>query len=117
MNGQIRLGWVGVGRMGLVLAKRLLDQGHELSVYNRTREKAAPLAELGATIVDSPAELADREIVFTMVAGSGDVEEVVSGPAGLLSRADARPRVIVDSTTISQSVAQEIRAAAQSKGT
>jgi 3-hydroxyisobutyrate dehydrogenase-like beta-hydroxyacid dehydrogenase len=117
MNGQIRLGWIGVGRMGLVLAKRLLEQGHELSVYNRTREKCAPLADLGATVVDKPAELADREIVFTMVAGSADVEQVVNGPDGLLSRSDVKPRVIVDSTTISPSVAEQIRAAAQSKGT
>jgi 3-hydroxyisobutyrate dehydrogenase-like beta-hydroxyacid dehydrogenase len=117
MNGQIRLGWIGVGRMGLVLAKRLLEHGHELSVYNRTRQKAAPLAELGATVVDSPAELADREIVFTMVAGSADVEQVVNGADGLLSRSDVKPRVIVDSTTISPSVAEQIRAAAQGRGT
>ena len=111
----MRLGWIGIGRMGRVLATRLLDAGHELGVYNRTREKADPLAELGATIVDSPAELADRDIVFTMVAGSADVEEVVSGPAGLLSR-DLVPRVIVDSTTISPAVAETIRAAAESRG-
>ena len=63
--------------MGLALAGRLLKAGHELAVYNRTREKAQPLAELGATIVDAPADLADRDIVFTMVAGSADVEQVV----------------------------------------
>jgi 3-hydroxyisobutyrate dehydrogenase-like beta-hydroxyacid dehydrogenase len=117
MNAQIRLGWIGVGRMGLVLARRLLEHGQELSVYNRTREKAAPLAELGATVVDAPADLAECEIVFTMVAGSADVEQVVNGPEGLLSRSDAKPRVIVDSTTISPAVAQQIRAAARSQGT
>jgi 3-hydroxyisobutyrate dehydrogenase-like beta-hydroxyacid dehydrogenase len=113
----IRLGWIGVGRMGAVLAKRLLEAGHQLSVYNRTREKAEPLAELGATVVGVPAELADRDIVFTMVAGSADVEEVVSGPDGLLSRAGKAPRVIVDSTTISPRKAEEIRAAAKERGT
>jgi 3-hydroxyisobutyrate dehydrogenase-like beta-hydroxyacid dehydrogenase len=102
--------------MGLVLATRLLEAGHELSVYNRTREKAEPLTALGAEIVDVPADLADRDVVFTIVAGSADVQEVVSGSQGLLSRADRVPRVIVDFTTISPAVAEEIRAAAAQRG-
>ena len=77
--------------MGRALVTRLLQAGHEVGVYNRTRDKAADLEELGATVVDSPAELADRDIVFTMVAGSADVEEVVTGPDGLLSRDDVAP--------------------------
>ena len=79
----IRLGWIGVGRMGQVLAARLLEAGQALAVYNRTREKCAPLEKLGATVVERPADLADRDIVFTMVAGSADVELVVTGPDGL----------------------------------
>ena len=63
--------------MGQVLETRLLDAGHDLAVYNRTREKASPLAEGGATVVDTPAELADRDVVFTMVAGSADVARLV----------------------------------------
>jgi 3-hydroxyisobutyrate dehydrogenase-like beta-hydroxyacid dehydrogenase len=108
------LGWIGVGRMGLALVTRLLDAGHEVAVYNRTRSKAEPLAELGATIVDSPADLADRDVVFTMVAGSADVEEVISG---LLSREGVAPGLIVDSTTISPIVATDIRASAERRGT
>jgi 3-hydroxyisobutyrate dehydrogenase-like beta-hydroxyacid dehydrogenase len=111
-----RLGWIGVGRMGRVLATRLLEAGHDLAVYNRTREKCAPLAEMGATVVDAPADLADREIVFTIVAGSADVEEVVAGPAGLLSRQETAPRVIVDATTMSPSVAEGVRATAAQRG-
>jgi 3-hydroxyisobutyrate dehydrogenase len=113
----VRLGWIGVGRMGRALATRLLEAGHDVGVYNRTRGKAEPLAELGATIVDSPADLADRDIVFTMVAGSADVDDVVSGPHGLLSNPDAAPRLIVDSTTISPAVATGIRAAVERRGT
>jgi 3-hydroxyisobutyrate dehydrogenase-like beta-hydroxyacid dehydrogenase len=112
-----RLGWIGVGRMGRVLATRLLEAGHPLAVYNRTRDKALPLEELGATIVDAPADLADRDIVFTMVAGSADVDEVVNGPRGVMSRSGVAPRVIVDSTTISPAVAEQIRAATERRGT
>src|ERR687883_1396150 len=95
-----KLGWAGTGRMGYALAARLLRAGCDVAVYNRTRAKAEPLAELGATIVDSPAELGDREIVFTMVAGPDDFRDVVLGPQGILS-GDTRPRMIVDSTTVS----------------
>jgi 3-hydroxyisobutyrate dehydrogenase len=119
MSGEerMRLGWIGVGRMGRPLATRLLEAGHDVGVYNRTKAKCEPLAELGATVVDSPAELADRAIVFTMVAGNADVQDVITGPDGLLSRADAAPGVIVDSTTISAAVAAQIRAAAERRGT
>ena len=72
--------------MGVALATRLLEAGYDVAVYNRTRVEGEPLAELGATIVDQPAELADRDIVFTMVAGSADFKKVVIGPDGLLSR-------------------------------
>jgi 3-hydroxyisobutyrate dehydrogenase len=111
------LGWIGVGRMGRALVPRLLSAGHEVGVYNRTREKCADLAEIGAVIVDSPADLADRDIVFTMVGGSADVEEIVTGPSGLLSRAGVRPGLIVDSTTISPAAAESIRAYALERGT
>ncbi len=104
------LGWVGTGRMGYALATRLLDAGCDLAVYNRTRAKAEPLAELGAKVVDTPAELADREIVFTMVAGPEDFKAVVLGENGLLSRSDAAPAVIVDSSTISPEASAEVRA-------
>jgi 3-hydroxyisobutyrate dehydrogenase len=108
------LGWVGVGRMGRALVPRLLQAGHPVAVYNRTREKALDLEELGATIVDSLADLADRDIVFTMVAGSSDVEEVVEA---LLSRDGVQPGMIVDATTISPSAAEGIRARAWERGT
>src|SRR5215216_1503172 len=104
------LGWVGTGRMGYALATRLLDAGCDLAVYNRTRAKAEPLAELGATIVDSPAELAGRDIVFTMVAGSEDFKAVILGENGLLSRSETAPPVIVDSSTVSPEASAEVRA-------
>ena len=110
-----RFGWAGTGRMGFELVSRLLRAGHDVAVYNRTRAKAEPLADLGATIVDSPADLGDRDIVFTMVAGPGDLKEVLLGPDGILS-GERRPRLVVDSTTASPAVGEEVRADAGALG-
>jgi 3-hydroxyisobutyrate dehydrogenase-like beta-hydroxyacid dehydrogenase len=107
-----RLGWAGTGRMGFSLVSRLLEAGCDVAVYNRTRAKAEPLAELGATIVDSPRELADRDIVFTMVAGPDDFKQVVLGPEGILSDPGSRPSILVDSTTVSPPASAEVRAQA-----
>jgi 3-hydroxyisobutyrate dehydrogenase len=113
---QKTLGWVGTGRMGYALATRLLEAGCEVAVYNRTRSKAEPLGELGATVVDAPADLAGRDIVFTMVAGPEDFKAVVLGENGLLSRPDAAPGVIVDSTTVSPDASAAVRAETEARG-
>ena len=73
LAAQPRIGWIGVGRMGFALAERLLDAGHDVAVYNRTRAKADPLGERGAKIVDSPVDLADRDVVFIMVSAPADL--------------------------------------------
>jgi 3-hydroxyisobutyrate dehydrogenase-like beta-hydroxyacid dehydrogenase len=102
--------------MGFALCARLLDSGHDLWVYNRTRAKAEPLEEFGAKVVDSPGELAERDIVFTMVAGPKDVLEVTTGPEGVLS-GDSRPSILVDSTTIDPATSEELRDGAAELGT
>jgi 3-hydroxyisobutyrate dehydrogenase-like beta-hydroxyacid dehydrogenase len=114
--GDTGLGWVGTGRMGSRLVTRLLERGCDVAVYNRTRAKAEPLAELGATIVDSPAELADREIVFTVVSGPDDFKQVVLGRGGLLSAPGSALRIIVDATTVSPRASEEVRAEAEARG-
>jgi 3-hydroxyisobutyrate dehydrogenase len=111
-----RLGWVGTGRMGLVLARRLLAAGHDVSVYNRTRAKAEPLAELGAHLVDAPCELSGCDAVFTIVAGPDDFKEVVLGEDGVLA-AERPPEVLIDITTVSPEASAAVRAAAAERGT
>ena len=115
--GENRVGWIGAGRMGSALVRRLLDAGTEVWVYNRTRAKAEVLAEHGAKVVDSPTELAHLPIVFTMVAGPEDELEVTLGTEGVLSRDDTRPSVIVDSTTIDMESSARLRAEAAERGT
>lgn len=104
-----RVGWIGTGRMGYELVTRLLRAGVDVSVYNRTRSKAEPLGELGAKIVDLPSQLADCDIVFTIVAGPKDVMEVTVGENGVLSRSDARPKIVADITTIDPGTSAELR--------
>ena len=111
-----RIGWVGAGRMGLALAGRLLAAGYDVSVYNRTRAKAEPLADQGATIVDAPCELSGCDVVFTIVAGPDDFKQVVLGQDGVLA-ADPPPAVIVDITTVSPESSAEVREAAAARGT
>jgi len=111
-----KLGWIGTGRMGYALAKRLLERGCDLSVYNRTRAKAEPLAAMGARIVDRPADLADREIVVVSVADSPDFATVMTGSDGLLSNGGPVPRVVVDTSTVSMDVSRQVRTQAERLG-
>lgn len=113
----LKIGWLGTGRMGFALATRLLQAGHDVTVYNRTRSKAEPLVELGATIVDTPVELADSDVVFIMVSTSADLEQVIVGKDGLLTNPDVAPRIIVDSSTVSEEASAMIRGFAQERGT
>jgi 3-hydroxyisobutyrate dehydrogenase len=110
------LGWIGTGRMGSVLASRLLEHGCDLTVYNRTRAKAEPLAKRGARIVDRPADLRDRDIVFTSVAGSSDFAEVMTGAHGLLANGNRVPAMVIDTSTVSMDVSQTIRQKAAELG-
>ncbi|MFC5501120.1 NAD(P)-dependent oxidoreductase [Lysinimonas soli] len=110
------IGWIGTGRMGAALATRLLDAGYDLAVYNRTRSKAEPLAAKGATLVDRPVDLADRDVVFIMVSASRDLEAVTTGEGGVLTDPSVAPRIIVDSSTVSPETSAEIRAAAAARG-
>jgi 3-hydroxyisobutyrate dehydrogenase len=102
--------------MGFALASRLLDAGFDLAVYNRTRTKAEPLGERGAKVVDTPADLADREIVFIMVSASADLTAVTTGEGGLLTHPETAPRIIVDSSTVSIEASAQARADAEQRG-
>ena len=109
------LGWLGTGRMGTAMAARLLDAGNRMLVWNRTAAKTAPLTERGATAVAEISDLAAADIVFTMVSASEDLEHVVLDEGGLL-RAERRPRIIVDCSTVSAQCSARVRAAAAEAG-
>lgn len=111
-----RLGFIGTGNMGFPMAARLLKAGFDVTVYNRTRSKAEPLTEYGAQVVDTPAELADRDIVFTMVADPKTLLAVTTGQGGVLSVGGKAPSVLIDSSTVDTETSAKVRAAAATVG-
>jgi len=109
------LGWLGTGRMGAAMAARLVEAGNDVLVWNRTAAKTAPLVEQGARAVAQIADLGAASVVFVMVSTPKDLEEVVAGPAGLLS-ATQRPEVIVDCSTVSMETSAHVRTLAADAG-
>jgi 3-hydroxyisobutyrate dehydrogenase-like beta-hydroxyacid dehydrogenase len=98
------------------MATRLLKSGYDVAIYNRTRSKAEPLVELGATLVSHPVDLADRDIVFIMVSAPKDLEAVTVGENGLLTSDTQSPSMIIDSSTVSMEVSARIREQASERG-
>jgi 3-hydroxyisobutyrate dehydrogenase len=115
-RSDLRIGWLGAGRMGSMLVRRLLAAGCDVSVYNRTKAKAAPLAEHGAKILDSVADLAATDLVFVTVGTPKDLIEAMTGPAGLASAPQA-PRVVVDCSTVSADASRQVREELAARGT
>lgn len=112
----LRVGFVGLGVMGLPIARNMLEDGHSLTVYARTAAKAEPLERAGATRVDTPGEAAAAsDVTFTMVSDNAAVKEVVAGPGGVLSGA-AAGSVWIDMSSIAPKVARELAAQAGEKG-
>lgn len=103
-----RLGWIGMGRMGSAMAELLLKSGYELSIWNRTRAKAEPLAAKGAKIVDKPSDLADVDVLFTIVSAGKDLEQVYFGKDGVLTGGKS-PKILVDSSTIGVDESADLR--------
>ena len=95
-----RIGWIGLGRMGYPMAERLVRRGYAVEVWNRTRSKAEPLGAQGAKVVDRLSDLADVDILFTMVSTGADLDEVIFGVDGVLNDVGPAPRIMVDCTSI-----------------
>lgn len=114
--GALRVGWIGTGRMGAAMAGRLARAGNDVTVWNRTRAKAEPLAELGCTVVDTIAELRGLDVVFTMVSTPADLEQVLTGEGGLLVDPEQVPGIVVDCSTVSTESSVAMREACAEHG-
>ncbi|MDQ3861951.1 MAG: 2-hydroxy-3-oxopropionate reductase [Actinomycetota bacterium] len=108
------VGFIGLGIMGKPMAENLIEAGYELVAYNRTREKAERLE--GATVAESPKEVAQNtDIVITMLPDSPQVEEILAGEEGILEGVEDGA-LIVDMSTISPVVTEELSEKAKEKG-
>ena len=104
----MKIAWIGTGVMGESMAGHLLDAGHELFVYNRTKTKTDNLVKRGATLLNEIKDAPEfAEVIFTMVGYPKDVEDVYLGENGLITTAK-KGQVFVDMTTSSPSLAEKI---------
>lgn len=113
----MKIGWIGVGRMGAPMAARLLKAGHPVSIWNRTRAKAETDELKEATVVDSRSALADADILFTMLSTGSDVIDVCFGPDGMFrDGVKAMPKMLIDCSTIGMDESAEIRSRLEKLG-
>jgi 3-hydroxyisobutyrate dehydrogenase len=111
-----RVGWIGTGVMGEPMCGHVIAKGYPVVVNTRTKAKASPLVDRGASWVDSPRAVSEQsDVVFTIVGFPADVREVYFGANGLLSAARAG-QTFVDMTTTEPRLAMEIYQAAVAKG-
>ena len=98
----MKIGWIGVGRMGAPMAVRLLRAGLPVSIWNRTRAKAQTEELQGAVVVDAKAELAEVDVLFTMLSTRKDVIDVCFGPDGIFRDPNTgrNRKILVDCSTI-----------------
>ena len=104
----MKIAWIGTGVMGESMAGHLMDAGHELFVYNRTKSKTDNLVKRGATLLNEIKDAPEfAEVIFTMVGYPKDVEDVYLGENGLITTAK-KGQVFIDMTTSSPSLAEKI---------
>lgn len=113
MSTRPSVGWIGTGRMGYEMAARLARGGADVLAWNRTKAKAEPLAQYGARIADSVAELAACDIVFCMVSTWDDVKEVMFR---LLEKSATQPKLVVECSSISLEGSAELRGILAKRG-
>ncbi|OIK14774.1 NAD(P)-dependent oxidoreductase [Bacillus sp. MUM 13] len=96
-----KIGWIGLGSMGMPMAKNLLKAGFELFAYNRTAEKAEALSKEGAKALSSAKETAEQsDIIITMLANASAVQEVLEGEKGMLAGLNSN-KIVIDMSTVS----------------
>ncbi|MGZ8559345.1 MAG: NAD(P)-dependent oxidoreductase [Chitinophagaceae bacterium] len=111
-----KIGWIGTGIMGSPMAKHLIKAGYQLNVYNRTKQKAVDLIDMGCTWFDTPSAIAaNSEVIVTIIGFPKDVEECYFGEQGIFS--EIRPgTILIDMTTTKPSLAIKISGEAAMSG-
>ena len=111
-----KIGFIGLGIMGLPMASNLIKDGFDLVVYNRTLSKCTQLEEKGAAVAKNPADVAkNAKVIITMVTDSPDVENLLLGENGIMATIE-EGSIVIDMSTISPKITKELNAQLNSKG-
>jgi 3-hydroxyisobutyrate dehydrogenase len=112
----MQIGVAGLGNMGAAIAARLLEAGHQVTVWNRDAAKIKPLAEAGAKVAASPAELAGKvEAAITIITDGAAIDAVYNGPSGLLS-GDVKGKLFIEMSTVPPKVETDLATRVRAKG-
>ncbi|MGZ8267733.1 MAG: NAD(P)-dependent oxidoreductase [Burkholderiales bacterium] len=112
----MKIGIAGTGRMGSAMAVRLIDVGHEVTVWNRSPVKTEPLAEHGARVAATPRELAEKsEVVVSVLTDAAAIGATYAGERGLLA-GDVKGELFIEMSTVRPEVEERLAAAVASKG-
>jgi len=110
------VGIAGVGKMGAAIALRLMEVGHKVTVWNRSADKVKPLAEAGAAVAATPAELAAKsEAIITILTDAAAIDAVYSGPSGLLA-GTVTGKLFIDMSTVQPATEVALAAKVRAKG-
>ena len=112
----MRIGIAGLDRMGTAIAERLKEMGHDVVVWNRSAEKTRLLADAGAEVASTPADLAGRaEVILTILTDAEAIETVYRGPSGVLS-ADLAGKLVIEMSTVQPETEVKLAAKVRAKG-
>jgi len=111
-----KIGWIGLGNMGIPMATQLIEAGYEVTVYNRSKAKEDTLKAIGALVTGTPKDLTEQsDVIFIMVSDDAAIEAVFNGTAGILS-ADASGKTIINMSTVSPAISKQMASACAAKG-
>jgi len=111
-----KIGWIGLGNMGIPMAEQLIKAGYTVTVYNRSKGKEAPLKEMGARVAETPKELtATTDVIAIMVSDDAAIEQIFKGEEGLFS-GETLGRIIINMSTVSPSISKEMARQCKAKG-
>jgi 3-hydroxyisobutyrate dehydrogenase len=111
-----KIGWIGLGTMGIPMSQQLIRAGYPVTVYNRSKEKEESLKAAGAATASSPKELIQQtDLVFIMVSNDEAIHDIFNGAEGLLS-AKAGGKVIINMSTVSPGISKQMAALCREQG-
>ena len=111
-----KIGWIGLGKMGIPMAQHLIKAGYSVTVYNRSSAKENALKEMGAVTASTPNVLiSENDIVFVMVSDDKAISEIFKGENGLLS-ANTNGKLIINMSTVSPAISKEVAVVCQQQG-